>query len=106
MRRISRQLRIWSTYSGNALEYGGGPQTPASTLGGSLAQNITKEIVLNLNALVQAGVLNSVIEIDYGKAPLTIEPQAGYPFALVGMPVVNSDYEDQARIAACTASMS
>lgn len=76
--------------------YGGSVQSPASTLGGSLSQNIKKEIVLNLNALVQDGVLNSVIEIDSGKDPLTIEPAAGYPFALVGMPVITSDYEDQA----------
>jgi|SRR5579871_566912 len=77
-------------------EYGGNTQPPASTLGGSIAQNIKKEIVLNLNALVQAGVINSVIEIDTGKDPLTIESTGGYPFALVGMPVITSDYEDQA----------
>jgi len=75
---------------------GGIVQTPASTLGGSIAQNIKREIVLNLNALVKAGVLNSVLEIDYGKDPLTIDAPNGYPFALVGMPVINSDYEDQA----------
>jgi hypothetical protein len=84
-----------STEYGGA-EYGGNNQPPASVLGGSLAQNIKKEIVLNLNALVQAGVLNSVIELDLGKDPLTIEPAAGYPFALVGMPGVTSEYEDQA----------
>lgn len=77
-------------------EYGGGPQAPASTLGGSLSQNIKKEIILNFNALVQAGVINSVIELDTGKDPLTIDPIAGYPFALVGMPVITADYEDQA----------
>ena len=81
-------------------EYGGydvsGNIPAASTLGGSLAQNIKREIVLNLNALVKAGVLNSVLEIDYGKDPLTIDPPSGYPFALVGMPIVQSDYEDQA----------
>src|SRR5690349_3999047 len=77
-------------------EYAGGPQTPASALGGSLAQNIKTAIVLNLNALVQAGVLRSVIAIDHGKDPTTIEAPDGYPFALVGMPVITSDYEDQA----------
>jgi hypothetical protein len=76
--------------------YGGSVQPPASTLGGSIGQNIKKEIVLNLNALVEAGVINSVIELDLGKDPLTIEPAAGYPFALVGMPVITSDYEDSA----------
>src|SRR5215831_2132814 len=77
-------------------EFGGNLQPPASVLGGSIAQNIKKEIVLNLNALVEAGVINSVLEIDYGKDPLTIDPTAGYPLAIVGMPVVTSDYNDQA----------
>jgi hypothetical protein len=81
-------------YGGAA--YGGNVQPPASTLGGSIAQNIKKEIVLNLQALVRAGVINSVMEIDRGKDPLTIDPDAGYPFALVGMPTVTADYEDQA----------
>jgi hypothetical protein len=76
-------------------EFGGGTGVPASSLTGSLAQKIKKQIVLNLNALIQAGTLNSVLELDYGKDPLTIEPPSGYPFALVGMPSVTSDYEDQ-----------
>lgn len=82
-----------STEYGGA-EYSGNTQPPAATLGGSIAQNIKKEIVLNLNALAKAGVINSVIELDLGKDPLTIEPQSGYPFALVGMPTIASDYED------------
>lgn len=61
-----------------------------------MAQNIKKEIVLNLQALVQAGVINSVFEIDTGKDVLTIEPTAGYPFAIVGMPMISADYEDTA----------
>jgi hypothetical protein len=81
-------------YGGAA--YGGNNQPPASTLGGSIAQNIKKEIVLNLNALVEQGVINSVMELDYGKDPITIEPSGGYPFALVGMPTVASDFEDSA----------
>ena len=77
-------------------EYSGGPQTPATTLGGSLAQNIKKEIVLNLQALVQAGVINSVLEIDKGKDVIDIQPDNGYPLALVGMPEITADFEDQA----------
>jgi hypothetical protein len=77
-------------------DFGGGNGQPASTLQGSLAQNIKKEIVLNLNALVLQGVLNSVIELDLGKDPLTIDAPNGYPFALVGMPTVMSDVQDQA----------
>jgi hypothetical protein len=81
-----------TTYGG--ADFGGGLGQPASTLGGSIAQNIKKEILLNLNALVQAGVINSVIELDYGIDPITIDPPSGYPFALVGMPIVTSDFQD------------
>jgi hypothetical protein len=77
-------------------EFGGGVGLPAQVLTGSIAQNIKKQIVLNFNALLQAGVLNSVLELDYGKDPLTIDAPSGYPFGLVGMPTVTADYEDQA----------
>lgn len=83
-----------TTYGG--AEFGGGTGVPAQVLTGSLAQNIKKQIVLNFNALVQAGVINSVLELDYGKDPTTIEASNGYPFAPVGMPTVTSDYEDSA----------
>jgi hypothetical protein len=86
-------MSIASTEYGSS-EYGGSNQNQASSLGGSLSQNIKKEIVLNLNALVQAGVLNSVFEIDLGKDPITMEPTAGYPFAIVGMPSVTAEIED------------
>ena len=36
------------------------------------------------------------MEIDLGKDPLAIDPPSGYPFALVGMPTVTAEYEDQA----------
>lgn len=62
----------------------------------SLATNIKKQIVINLVALKNAGILASVIELDTGKDPLTIEAPTGYPFALVGMPSITSDYEDSA----------
>src|SRR5882724_5986814 len=77
-------------------EFAGGGGVSAQVLTGSIAQNIKKQIVLNFNALVQAGILNSVLELDYGKDPMTIDAPSGYPFALVGMPTVTSDYEDQA----------
>ena len=75
-------------------EYGGGQGVPSQTLGGTLCQNIKKQIVLNLNALVQAGTLNSVYEIDLGKDPIQLEPTAGYPFAIVGLPKITSEFED------------
>jgi hypothetical protein len=65
-------------------------------MNGSIAQNIKSQIVLNLNALVTAGVINSVYETDLGKDPLQMEPSSGYPFAIVGMPAITADYEDQA----------
>ena len=61
----------------------------------TIAQALKTQIVTNLNALVTAGVLNSVFAIDGGKNPLELEAPAGYPFAIVGMPSVASDYEDQ-----------
>jgi hypothetical protein len=65
-------------------------------MNGSIAQNIKTQIVLNINALKEAGIINSVYETDLGKNPIEMEPDAGYPFAIVGMPVITSDYEDQA----------
>jgi len=62
----------------------------------TLGQAIKQQIIINLQTLKTAGVISSILELDYGKDPLTIEPDAGYPFALVGMPVVTSDYNDQA----------
>ena len=85
---------VGNTEYGGA-EYGGGTGVPSQTLGGTLAQNIKKEIVLNLQALVQAGMLNSVYEIDAIPDINQMEPTAGYPFAIVGMSSVKSDYEDQ-----------
>lgn len=61
-----------------------------------LASTIKTEIVANLQALVTAGALNSFYAIDANPNPLTIEPTAGYPFAIVGMPRIASDFEDQA----------
>jgi len=83
-----------TTYGG--VEFGGGTGVPAQVLTGSIAQNIKTQIVLNLNALVQAGIINSVYETDLGKDPIQMTPSNGYPFAIVGMPVITADYEDQA----------
>lgn len=83
-----------TTYGG--AEFGGGVGLPAQQLTGSIAQNIKLQIVMNLNILVQAGVINSVFETDLGKDPFAMDPTAGYPFAIVGMPIITSDYEDQA----------
>ena len=61
-----------------------------------LASPIKQQILVNLQALKAAGVLNSYYSIDQNPNPLTIEPTAGYPFAIVGMPRIASDFEDQA----------
>lgn len=62
----------------------------------SLAKPIKQQILVNLQALVTAGVINSFYAIDDTSNPLTITPTAGYPFAVVGMPRVASDFEDEA----------
>src|SRR4051794_30799517 len=61
-----------------------------------LAKPIKTQILANLQALVTAGRINSFYSIDLSPNPLTIEPTAGYPFAIVGMPRIASDFEDQA----------
>jgi hypothetical protein len=61
-----------------------------------LARPIKQQILVNLKALVDAGAINSYYAIDANPNPLTMEPTAGYPFAIVGMPRVAADFEDQA----------
>jgi hypothetical protein len=59
----------------------------------TLAQNIKTQILVNLQALVNNGVIKSFVALDKGKDPLTAPP-SGYPFALVGMPRVANDMEE------------
>src|SRR3954471_10968917 len=61
-----------------------------------LSKPIKQQILVNLQALVTAGVINSYYAIDANPNPLTMQPTAGYPFAIVGMPRIASDFEDQA----------
>ncbi len=61
-----------------------------------LVKPIKTQILVNLQALVTAGVLNSFISLDKNPNPLTDTPPSGYPFAIVGMPRISSDFEDQA----------
>jgi len=61
-----------------------------------LASPIKTQILVNLQALVTAGVLNSFVSLDQNPNPLTMQPPRGYPFAIVGMPRIASDFEDQA----------
>jgi hypothetical protein len=62
----------------------------------SLAKPIKQQILANLQTLVANGNINSFYAIDANPNPLTIPPTAGYPFAIVGMPRITSDFEDQA----------
>jgi len=62
-----------------------------------LAKPIKTQILANLQALVTAGNINSFYAIDANPNPLTISPTAGYPFAIVGMPRIAADFEDQAN---------
>jgi hypothetical protein len=61
-----------------------------------LASPIKQQILVNLQALQTAGVINSFYSVDLNPNPLTMQPATGYPFAIVGMPRVASDFEDQA----------
>ena len=61
-----------------------------------LATPIKTQILVNLQALVTAGVLNSFISLDKNPNPLTDTPPSGYPFAIVGMPRISSEFQDQA----------
>jgi hypothetical protein len=61
-----------------------------------LATPIKAQILKNLQALVTAGAINSFYSLDANPNPLTVQPTGGYPFAIVGMPRVANDFEDQA----------
>jgi hypothetical protein len=62
----------------------------------NLAKPIKQQLLVNLQALVTAGNINSFYSIDANPNPLTMQPTAGYPFAIVGMPRIAADFEDQA----------
>jgi len=62
-----------------------------------IASAIKAQILVNLQALVAAGRLNSYYSSEFTPDPLSIQPTAGYPFAIVGMPRIASDFEDQAN---------
>lgn len=62
----------------------------------SLAAPIKQQILVNLQALKEAGRINSFVSLDKNPNPLTDEAASGYPFAIVGMPRIASDFEDQA----------
>ena len=61
-----------------------------------IASAIKTQILVNLQALKTAGVLNSVYAVDLNPNPLMMEASNGYPIAIVGMPRIASDFEDQA----------
>lgn len=61
-----------------------------------LAKPIKEQILVNLQALKDAGHLNSIIALDTNPNPLDTPPDTGYPLALVGMPRITSEFEDNA----------
>ena len=60
----------------------------------SLGQNIKLQITTVLNTLKTNGVINSWVSQDQSPSALTQDPPGGYPFAIVGMPRVANDMED------------
>ncbi|HEX3721248.1 MAG TPA: hypothetical protein VHV31_00560, partial [Nitrolancea sp.] len=63
----------------------------------NLAKPIKEQILINLQQLVEAGFINSLYSIDQNANPLAMLPSNGYPFAIVGMPRIAADFEDQAN---------
>ncbi|HEX3861298.1 MAG TPA: hypothetical protein VHY35_06350 [Stellaceae bacterium] len=61
-----------------------------------LAKPIKTQILVNLQALKDAGRINSFYSIDLKSNPLEMGPTDGYPFAIVGMPRIAADFEDSA----------
>lgn len=61
-----------------------------------LALPIKTQLLANLQTLKEAGVINSIYSIDANANPLEMQPDNGYPFAIVGMPRIASEFEDQA----------
>jgi hypothetical protein len=59
-----------------------------------LASPIKTQILVVLQSLVTDGYLNSFLSLDKNPDPLTDNATAGYPFAIVGMPPVDSNMED------------
>jgi hypothetical protein len=62
-----------------------------------IASPIEAQILANLQALQTTGVISSFVSLDKNPNPLADIPSAGYPFAIVGMPRVAADFEDQAN---------
>jgi hypothetical protein len=60
----------------------------------TLSQNIKQQIIVNLETLVTNGVIKGFLTVDRGKDAYANPPTAGYPFALIGMPRVSNDMED------------
>ena len=63
----------------------------------NLAQTIKQQIMVRLLALKTAGWINSVAELDENPNPFKTEASNGYPLAIVAMPRVKADFEDQAN---------
>jgi hypothetical protein len=62
----------------------------------SLGQNIKQQIMVVLNTLKTNGVINSYVSQDQSPNAITQDPPSGYPFAIVGMPRIANDMEENA----------
>jgi hypothetical protein len=62
----------------------------------SIGQAIKTQIVAVLQTLQTNGYINSLVSQDMNPNAITQDPPSGYPFAIVGMPRISSDMEDQA----------
>jgi hypothetical protein len=62
----------------------------------SLGQAIKKQIAAILDALKTQGYISSWVAQDQNPNAITQDPPSGYPFAIIGMPRIANDFEDQA----------
>jgi hypothetical protein len=63
----------------------------------SLAKPMKEQILVNLQALQTAGMLRSIVSLDKTANPLDTVAAQGYPLAIVSMPRITADFEDQAN---------
>ena len=61
------------------------------------AKAIKEQIVANLQTLQTNGVIQSFISLDQSANPLTDIASDGLPLAIIAMPRVDADFEDQAN---------
>lgn len=63
----------------------------------TIGASIKNQIMVQLANLQTLNMIKTIYEIDLNSNPLLMTPANGYPFAVVSMPRVTADFEDQAN---------